>query len=126
MVKVLKCLIYFATSLTSGVPPRFSVSESGTDFTLTTNNQESEDVEIYYCVQHNSSPSIVIQAMALTPKEQKWETGLHHLAFALFLNAESVPQMYPALKVFMGLGRWRRSCFEPQISVFFLFLKSET
>uniref|UniRef100_A0A8C0RDQ6 Ig-like domain-containing protein n=1 Tax=Canis lupus familiaris TaxID=9615 RepID=A0A8C0RDQ6_CANLF len=51
-----KLLIYLASSWASGVPARFSSSGSGTDFTLTVNNLEAEDVRDYYCQQHYSSP----------------------------------------------------------------------
>ncbi|CAD7690417.1 unnamed protein product [Nyctereutes procyonoides] len=42
-----KCLIYEASKLQIGVPLRFSGSGSGTEFTLTINNLEPEDVATY-------------------------------------------------------------------------------
>ncbi|VFV46498.1 Hypothetical predicted protein [Lynx pardinus] len=52
--KVPKLLIYRAFTLQTGVPPRFSGSGSGTDFTLTIGSLEPEDAATYCCRQHNS------------------------------------------------------------------------
>nr|6N1W_4 Chain 4, DFPH-a.15 Light chain [Macaca mulatta]6N1W_L Chain L, DFPH-a.15 Light chain [Macaca mulatta]6N1W_l Chain l, DFPH-a.15 Light chain [Macaca mulatta] len=49
-------LIYTASTLQTGVSSRFSGSGSGTDFSLTINNLQPEDVATYFCQQDFSFP----------------------------------------------------------------------
>nr|P84750.1 RecName: Full=Ig kappa chain V region Mem5 [Mus musculus] len=51
-----KPLMYSASYRYSGVPDRFTGSGSGTDFTLTISNVQSEDLAEYFCQQFNRYP----------------------------------------------------------------------
>uniref|UniRef100_A0A2I3SBC7 Ig-like domain-containing protein n=1 Tax=Pan troglodytes TaxID=9598 RepID=A0A2I3SBC7_PANTR len=66
-------IIQEATTLVSGIPPRFSGSGYGTDFTLTINNIESEDAAYYFCLQDDNFPLTVIHPVTKTSKCSRWD-----------------------------------------------------
>nr|6OHG_B Chain B, 4F12 Light Chain [Mus musculus] len=51
-----RLLIKYSSESISGIPSRFSGSGAGTDFTLSINSVESEDIAVFYCQQSYTWP----------------------------------------------------------------------
>uniref|UniRef100_A0A8C8W481 Ig-like domain-containing protein n=1 Tax=Peromyscus maniculatus bairdii TaxID=230844 RepID=A0A8C8W481_PERMB len=64
-----KRLIYWASTRDTGVPDRFIGSGSETDYTLTINSVQAEDLADYYCQQLHSYPPTVLQPPTKTSSE---------------------------------------------------------
>ena len=64
-----RLFIKYAFQPISGIPSRFSGSGSGTDFTLSINSVEPEDIGMYYCQHAINLLSTVVQTIAKNTKK---------------------------------------------------------